>query len=191
MLKWSPPDKTSSAGNACIWQSRQIRRAERERGASRPKGEQPDSASQSPRPLRGGGGRETRSINSPTSAGAFPAGQWRGTIMTGFRIKRCAHLQRRRCDERGEEEDEMRGSRLDWRLEIVEGQRGLWSVTRATAMTRKITKKKKKKIHESSRAWSECEGFASSVFFFGLFYPDFFLLLLLRAPKRCQSPTLS
>lgn len=38
------------------------------------------------------------------------------------------------------EEDEIRGSHLDWRLEIVEGQRGLWSVTQATA----LAKKKKK-----------------------------------------------
>lgn len=30
--------------------------------------------------------------------GAFPAGQWRGTIMTGFRIKRCAtSTKKRRC----------------------------------------------------------------------------------------------
>lgn len=39
------------------------------------------------------------------------------------------------------EEDEIRGSHLDWRLEIVEGQRGLWSVTQATALA------KKKKAH--------------------------------------------
>ena len=35
------------------------------------------------------------------------------------------------------EEDEIRGSHLDWRLEIVEGQRGLWSVTQATALAKK------------------------------------------------------
>lgn len=183
MLKWSPPDKTSSAGNARIWQSRQIRRAEREQGASRPKGEQPDSASQSPRPLRGGGGRETRSINSPTSAGAFPAGQWRGTIMTGFRIKRCAHLQRRRCDERGERRRRDEG--LAFGLTVGNCGRSARSVKRHPGNC--YGKKNNQK--ESSRAWSEREGFASSGFF-GLFYPDFFFLLLLKAPRRCRSPAL-
>lgn len=54
--------------------------------------------------------------------------------MTGFRIKRCAHLQRRGVSGG---EDEIRGSHLDWRLEIVEGQHGLWSVTQATAVAKK------------------------------------------------------
>lgn len=59
-------------------------------------------------------------------------------------------------------EDEIRGSHLDWRLEIVEGQRGLWSVTQATA----VAKKKKKK--QSSHAWSGCEASLLSSFCFSL-----------------------
>lgn len=58
------------------------------------------------------------------------------------------------------EEDEIRGSHLDWRLEIVEGQRGLWSVTQATALA------KKKKNPQSSRAWSGREASLLSSFLF-------------------------
>lgn len=49
-------------------------------------------------------------------------------------------------------EDEIRGSHLDWRLEIVEGQRGLWSVTQATAVA-----KKKNTVQPSLMVW----GFAA------------------------------
>lgn len=185
MLKWSPPDKTSSAGNARIWQSRQIRRAEREQGASRPKGEQPDSASQSPRPLRGGGGRETRSINSPTSAGAFPAGQWRGTIMTGFRIKRCAHLQRRRCDERGERRRRDEG--LAFGLTVGNCGRSARSVKRHPGNCYGKKNNQKKKIQESSRAWSEHEGFASSGFFWSLLSRFFFVVVVESSQKVPES----
>lgn len=161
-------------GNACIWQSRQIRRAEREQGASRPKGEQPDSASQSPRPLRGGGGRETRSINSPTSAGAFPAGQWRGTIMTGFRIKRCAHLQRRRCDERGKRRTWDEG--LAFGLTVGNCGRSARSVKRhpGNCYGKKNNQKKKNPRVQPSliRAWG-----IRFFWSFCLFYPDFFVVV--------------
>ena len=78
--------------------------------------------------------------------------------MTGFRIKRCAHLQREGGVSGGA--DEIRGSHLDWRLEIVEGQRGLWSVTRATAMAKKKKKGeggRRRGGNTSRQVWSGCE----------------------------------
>lgn len=92
MLKWSPADKTSSArpriGN--LGKHLEQKEACRQNQAAR-------QWSQSLQPSELAV-RETCSINSPTFSRAFPAGQWRGTIMTGFRIKRCAHLQRRGCE---------------------------------------------------------------------------------------------
>lgn len=52
--------------------------------------------------------------------------------------------------------DEIRGSHLDWRLEIVEGQHGLWSVTQATAVA------EREKKSGLIRSW----GFAAAIFLF-------------------------
>lgn len=79
--------------------------------------------------------------------------------MTGFRIKRCAHLQRRGC-ERGRRWDKG----LPFRLTVGNCGRSARSVKRHPGNC--CGKKKKKK--QSSHAWSGCEASLLSSFCFSL-----------------------